>query len=201
MIIKLLLILSLFYGFTIHGQINNKVFRTGENLEGWKHDYKSDKSPEYMFEALREQMNNKRTGVNLEGWKHDYIQGETNPESLTWRIKKCLLSVDIHTHDSIKLVFVDREAPVKKIKIGRYEVIDIPGFCPAAMSVSGTEIMKIGDGFLFDADGHHTSTSLRLLEINKEQVVFEYTNEGFFGYLGYQSTEIGILNLELGQSK
>jgi len=42
---------------------------------------------------------------------------------------------------------------------------------------------------------------LRLLEINKEQVVFEYTNEVFFGYLSYQSTEIGILNLELGQSK
>ena len=62
---------------------------------------------------------------------------------------------------------------------------------------SGTKIVSIGEKFLFDSDGHHISVSMKLLEINKDQVVFEYIKSGFFGYMNYSSKETGVFYLEL----
>lgn len=54
---------------------------------------------------------------------------------------------------------------------------------------NGTKIVSIGEKFLFDSDRYHVSAFLELLEINKEQAVFEFTNSDFFGFMNYSSTE------------
>ena len=145
MIIKLLLILSLFYGFTIHSQTNKGL----ESLE---------ERGEFVFK--------------LPG--HFDIEGETNPKHFTRIMENCLLSVNIESNNSIKLVFLDTETVQKFL-----------------CEILGTKIVKIDDKFLFFSDGHHVFTYLKLLEINKEQVVFEYTIRFLFGTT---STEKGIIN-------
>jgi len=145
MIIKLLLILSLFYGFTIHSQTNKGL----ESLE---------ERGEFVFK--------------LPG--HFDIEGETNPKHFTRIMENCLLSVNIESNNSIKLVFLDKETVQKFL-----------------CEILGTKIVKIDDKFLFFSDGHHVFEYLKLLEINKEQVVFEYTIRFLFGTT---STEKGIIN-------
>ena len=145
MIIKLLLILSLLYGFTVHSQTNKGL----ESLE---------ERGEFVFK--------------LPG--HFDIEGETNPKHFTRIMENCLLSVNIESNNSIKLVFLDKETVQKFL-----------------CEILGTKIVKIDDKFLFFSDGHHVFTYLKLLEINKEQVVFEYTIRFLFGTT---STEKGIIN-------
>jgi hypothetical protein len=147
MIIKLLLILSLFYGFTIHSQTNKGL----ESLE---------ERGEFVFK--------------LPG--HFDIEGETNPKHFTRIMENCLLSVNIESNNSIKLVFLDTETVQKFL-----------------CDILGTKIVKIDDKFLFFSDGHHVFEYLKLLEINKEQVVFEYTNKFLWGTTIL--TTKGILNL------
>jgi hypothetical protein len=149
MIIKLLLILSLFYGFTIHSQTNKGL----ESLE---------ERGEFVFK--------------LPG--HFDIEGETNPKHFTRIMENCLLSVNIESNNSIKLVFLDTETVQKFL-----------------CDILGTKIVKIDDKFLFFSDGHHVFEYLKLLEINKEQVVFEYTNKFLWGTTTL--TKKGILNWEL----
>ena len=149
MIIKLLLILSLFYGFTIHSQTNKGL----ESLE---------ERGEFVFK--------------LPG--HFDIEGETNPKHFTRIMENCLLSVNIESNNSIKLVFLDTETVQKFL-----------------CDILGTKIVKIDDKFLFFSDGHHVFEYLKLLEINKEQVVFEYTNKFLWGTTIL--TTKGILNWEL----
>jgi len=149
MIIKLLLILSLLYGFTVHSQTNKGL----ESLE---------ERGEFVFK--------------LPG--HIDIEGETNPKHLTRQMENCLLSVNIESNNSIKLVFLDKETVQKFL-----------------CEILGTKIVKIDDKFLFFSDGHHVFTYLKLLEINKEQVVFEYTNKFLWGTTIL--TTKGILNWEL----
>jgi hypothetical protein len=172
MIIKLLLILSLFYGFTIHSQTNKE-----SNLG---------------FESLEE-----RGELLFESWKSYNTKGETNPKQLKKTMENCLLSVDVNTHNSIKLVFIDRETSQKaRLKEGSV----LGGLTKGSLCIGvilDTKIVKIGDEFLFDSDGVHVSTSLKLLEINKEQVVFEYTKSSLFGFQAYSSTKKGILYWEL----
>ena len=147
MIIKLLLILSLFYGSTIHSQTNKGL----ESLE---------ERGELVFK--------------LPG--HFDIEGETNPKHFTRIMENCLLSVNIESNNSIKLVFLDTETVQKFL-----------------CDILGTKIVKIDDKFLFFSDGHHVFEYLKLLEINKEQVVFEYTNKFLWGTTTL--TKKGILNL------
>ena len=149
MIIKLLLILSLFYGFTIHSQTNKGL----ESLE---------ERGEFVFK--------------LPG--HFDIEGETNPKHFTRIMENCLLSVNIESNNSIKLVFLDTETVQKFL-----------------CEILGTKIVNIDDKFLFFSDGHHVFEYLKLLEINKEQVVFEYTNKFLWGTTIL--TTKGILNWEL----
>jgi len=149
MIIKLLLILSLFYGFTIHSQTNKGL----ESLE---------ERGEFVFK--------------LPG--HFDIEGETNPKHFTRIMENCLLSVNIESNNSIKLVFLDTETVQKFL-----------------CDILGTKIVNIDDKFLFFSDGHHVFEYLKLLEINKEQVVFEYTNKFLWGTTIL--TTKGILNWEL----
>jgi len=170
MIIKLLLILSLFYGFTIHGQINKESNLGLESLE---------ERGEFLFK--------------LPG--HFDIEGETNPKNLTRKMENCLLSVNIESNNSIKLVFSYKET-VQKVHNNRRNV-DIENL-PKGFLCSGvildTMIVNIDDKFLFFSDGHHIFIYLKLLEINNEQVVFEYTNSGLFLFANTTSTEKGILN-------
>lgn len=173
MIIKLLLILSLFYGLTIHS----------------KTDYESNSGFDSL-EELGDFFNN--------SWKHFEIKGETNPKHLMEKIDNCLLSVNVETDSSIKLVFVDKET-IQKVYENRVniDIENLPkGFLCHGVA-SGAKIVKIGDKFLFDSDGHHVSISLELLEVNKKQAVFQYINGGFFGFMNYSSSETGALNLDL----
>ena len=147
MIIKLLLILSLLYGFTVHSQTNKGL----ESLE---------ERGEFVFK--------------LPG--HFDIEGETNPKHFTRIMENCLLSVNIESNNSIKLVFLDKETVQKFL-----------------CEILGAKIVKIDDKFLFFSDGHHVFEYLKLLEINKEQVVFEYTNKFLWGTTTL--TKKGILNL------
>ena len=149
MIIKLLLILSLLYGFTVHSQTNKGL----ESLE---------ERGEFVFK--------------LPG--HIDIEGETNPKHLTRQMENCLLSVNIESNNSIKLVFLDTETVQKFL-----------------CDILGTKIVNIDDKFLLFSDGHHVFEYLKLLEINKEQVVFEYTNKFLWGTTIL--TTKGILNWEL----
>jgi hypothetical protein len=93
-------------------------------------------------------------------------------------MENCLLSVNIESNNSIKLVFLDTETVQKFL-----------------CDILGTKIVKIDDKFLFFSDGHHVFEYLKLLEINKEQVVFEYTNKFLWGTTTL--TKKGILNWEL----
>ena len=163
MIIKLLLILSLFYGFTIHSQTNKGL----ESLE---------ERGEFVFK--------------LPG--HFDIEGETNPKHFTRIMENCLLSVNIESNNSIKLVFLDKET-VQKVHNNRrnVDIENLPKGYLCSREILGTKIVKIDDKFLFFSDGHHVFTYLKLLEINKEQVVFEYTIRFLFGTT---STEKGIIN-------
>ncbi|GEM_PF-1398324 len=169
MSVKLLLILSLFYGSTIHGQTEksfNSIKEFGEFFDN--------------------------------SWKHHTTKGVENPKYLTEKIDNCLLSINIETNNSIRLVFVDKKT-IQEVRNNRKNVNmeSLPkGFLCYGVT-SGVKIIKTGDKFLFDSDGHHISTSLKLIEINKKQAVFEYTNSGFFGYMNYSSKKIGNLNLEL----
>ena len=168
MITKLLLTLSLLYGFIVHGQ-NNEEF---ENL--------------------------KDLGDFFSSWQHYVSTGDTNPKFLTRITNNCLLSVDIESDNSIKLIFVDKET-IKKVYDNRrnIDVENIPKGLLCQDMTSGTKIVSIGEQFLFDSDGHHISISLELVEINKDQVVFEYIKSGFFGYMNYSSKETGMLYLYL----
>jgi len=167
MITKLLLILPLFYGFSVYVQ-NNKEF---EDL-----------------------------GEFLSSWQHYVSIGDTNPKLLMERMDNCLLSVDIETSNSIKLVFVDKET-IQKVHENKKNIdIDLKNLPKGMLCyrvISGTKIVSIGEQFLFDSDGHHISISLELLEINKDQAVFEYIKGGFFGFANYSSKETGKLYLEL----
>jgi len=149
MITKLLLILPLFYGFSVYVQ-NNKEF---EDLGGF-----------------------------FSSWQHYVSIGDTNPKLLMERMDNCLLSVDIETSNSIKLVFVDKET-IQKVHEDKKNIdIDLKNLPKGMLCyrvISGTKIVSIGEQFLFDSDGHHISISLELLEINKDQAVFEYIKGGF----------------------
>jgi hypothetical protein len=134
----------------------------------------------------------------LSSWKNFVSIGDKNPKFLTKITSNCLLSVDIESDNSIKLIFVDKET-IKKVYDNRrnIDIENIPkGFLCRDMT-SGTKIVSIGEKFLFDSDGHHISVSMKLLEINKDQVVFEYIKSGFFGYMNYSSKETGVFYLEL----
>lgn len=168
MISKLLLIPFLLYGFTSHSQ--------------------SDKG----FESLKD------LGEFFSSWQHYISIGDTNPKLLMERMDNCLLSVDIETSNSIKLVFVDKET-IKKVydKRRNIDIENPPKGLLCYGVISGVKIVKIGDNFSFFSDGHHVSASLDLLEINKKHAVFEYTNRGTFVFANYSSSETGILNLDL----
>ncbi len=177
MIIKLLPILPLFFGLPVHTQ--------------------TDKGSASGFESLEE------LGEFFSRPFHRYnTKGKENPKFLMDKIDNCLLSVNIESNESIKLTFVDKETINRVYKNRRnIDIKNLPkGFLCNDMT-SGTKIVSIGEKFLFDSDGHHVSVFLELLEINKEQAVFEYTNSGFFGYMNYSSTEKGMLNLELSSIK
>ena len=173
MIIKLFSILLLSYGLLAYGQVGNNSSPGFESI---------DKLKEFFNES----------------WKHYTGKGNTNPKYLTRITDNCLLSVDIVSDVSIKLTFVDKET-VKKVYDNRQniDIENIPKGLLCRDMTSDTKVVSIGEKFLFDSDGHHISTSLKLLEINKNQVVFEYSTRSFMGFASYSSNETGILNLEL----
>jgi len=128
---------------------------------------------------------------------HHEIKGETNPESLIKQFNNCLKSIKITKNNLIVLNFVDKDNVIKN----RHN-IDIENTSKGYLChgvISGDKVVKIGDKFKLFSDGHHLSTYLKLLNFNKRQVVFEYTENSFFGFMNYSSTETGILkwNLEL----
>ncbi len=70
-------------------------------------------------------------------------------------------------------------------------------FCMNSTITKTVVYFLYGDKFLFESDGHHISVTLKLPEIGKNKVIFQYNVGGFFGFMNYSSSEKGILNLEL----
>ena len=171
MMTKLILILTTLYGASIYGQEDGSNINL--DLE--------------MFKNLNSD------------WGHEDIKGDTDPKYLKQKMGNCLLSIDIINPNSIKLIFIDKETASNVLRRSRGQNIlkILPKGLLCFGVISGTKILKIDDKFLFYSDRHHISTSLRLVEINKERVVFEYTNNSFLGFSNSSSTEKGTFNLAL----